>query len=372
MTENKHAQNGSESNGHMPQLDGVRAMAVLAVLFAHWTPLTYYGDFGVMGVQCFFVLSGFLITGILLRGKDLAETGRFGRGHVLRQFYARRFLRIFPAYYLTLWVAAYFAVGSARTAFWWHSAYLSNVYMALVPEESYVNHFWSLAVEEQFYLLWPCAIVFAPRRYLPHAMAIVFLSSPAYRWAAQLAHLNGYAKDCQLFSNTDSLSLGALLALSWHYGGALEWVRTAIARIGLWIGIPLLVMTVIAHGTPALRYTFPVSYSHVLFAFGFAWFVDGAARGFSGPGGRLLLLPPMRYLGRISYGVYLFHGPLGEGVPRFFRAFGLPYPSHFAAQFALLFVVVLVLATASWYAMEGPINALKRHFPYKPTESSGG
>src|SRR5215831_17608728 len=112
---------------YMPQLDGLRAFAVGAVLIHHFFQPARVGgvDFALLGVWLFFVLSGFLITGILLRSRDQLDHGQ-KRGRLIRHFYARRFLRIFPLYYLVLALAATFNLSDVRDTLFWHLTYLSN------------------------------------------------------------------------------------------------------------------------------------------------------------------------------------------------------------------------------------------------------
>jgi peptidoglycan/LPS O-acetylase OafA/YrhL len=140
---------------YMPQLDGLRALAVAAVAWWHWAPPEYHFQipWGDLGVQLFFVLSGFLITAILWHGRS--EYQRLGqRGFLtLRRFYMRRFLRIFPLYYAVVLMTALIGIKSVRETFFWNIAYLSNFYLFLRGEwRGPISHFWSLAVEEQFYL----------------------------------------------------------------------------------------------------------------------------------------------------------------------------------------------------------------------------
>src|SRR4051812_31238154 len=116
------------ANLYLPQLDGLRAVAILCVLFQH-----FYSEalvLGSLGVKLFFALSGFLITGILLKSKYAVESGASSPGDSLRRFYARRFLRIMPLFYLVLVVSALLNLPGVRESFWWHASYLSNVYFA--------------------------------------------------------------------------------------------------------------------------------------------------------------------------------------------------------------------------------------------------
>ena len=349
----------------MPQLDAIRAFAVAAVLLGHYTPIWHYGDFGVMGVQCFFVLSGFLITGILLDGREYVLTGNQTRLFTMRQFYIRRFLRIFPVYYATLLACVLAGIPDARSALGWHMAYLTNVHLVLHQVSTHLNHFWSLSVEEQFYLIWPLLILFTPRRLLLPMMLATIALSPAFKILARALEWNTYARNHLLFSNLDSLGIGALLAYGRHFGGAWERMNRAIARIGLWFGLPFWILVLAAHVVPSLRRSGLPMYSHLVFAFLFAWIVETTAHGVGGWPGKVLSWKPLLSIGRVSYGIYLFHGPVIDGVPMLSAWAGIPCPESTGARAVLFTAVTLALAYASWHAMEFPINKLKLRFPYQ-------
>ncbi|MFN7977685.1 MAG: acyltransferase family protein [Vicinamibacterales bacterium] len=163
------------SPGYAPQLDGLRAVAVAAVAYSHWLPSWQFGvPFGA-GVHLFFVLSGFLITRILIGLREAPS-----RPAAIGRFFARRALRLFPAFYTVLACAWIADVPLARATWTWHASYLSNVYIAgLAAWQGHFSHFWSLAVEEQFYLLWPWIVVWMPTRALAPALVITTLAGPA-------------------------------------------------------------------------------------------------------------------------------------------------------------------------------------------------
>ena len=141
---------------HMPQLDGLRALAVLFVIYYHWVPVQYHGHlhWGSFGVQLFFVLSGYLITGILIKVRDQAEKGLVLGA--IKAFYVRRSLRIFPVYYAVVIAITILGVYSARETFWYNVTYTTNIYLFINNTWTQnTAHFWSLAVEEQFYVVWP-------------------------------------------------------------------------------------------------------------------------------------------------------------------------------------------------------------------------
>jgi peptidoglycan/LPS O-acetylase OafA/YrhL len=141
-------------NGYMPQLDGLRALAVVFVLIHHFYPElpNLLGlDFGAYGVKLFFVLSGFLITGILLAMRSKLDRGKMTAAHAFRQFYARRTLRIFPVYYLVLLLALLAGNADVAEGFWWYVTYTSNIYFGIENDFTETTaHLWMLSVEEQF------------------------------------------------------------------------------------------------------------------------------------------------------------------------------------------------------------------------------
>ena len=335
---------------HQPHLDGLRAVAVLAVAWSHWAPHHQFGiPFGA-GVHLFFVLSGYLITRILLRVRQASS--RLGG---LRAFYARRALRIFPAYYL--WVAfAVATVPDVRATWPWHVGYLSNfLFYDQAQWAGPVSHWWSLAVEEQFYLVWPLAVIFAPRPLLlPLVCAGIGMAAPVRAALTAAGHPLAFV-GILTPAVLDCLGLGSLLGLIADAsaserrlligGGTLALAASLGVSLVLWpmsVAIPALSQTAVA----------------TLFA-AVVW---SAARGVPAPLGTLLEWAPVQYLGRISYGFYLSHN---------FASFllGLAHVDLLGhgrvVQLGLLFITALVPAVLSWHLVERPLNDLKRFFPYE-------
>jgi peptidoglycan/LPS O-acetylase OafA/YrhL len=360
----------------MPQLDGVRAVAAgMVVCYHFYRPIRDYVHLGGIGVRVFFVLSGFLITGILLRTRFSAEaSGTAGRGVALRRFYIRRFLRIFPLYYFALAVAWITRVDGARESIAWHTAYLSNVRFFLqnaVDHDKWgghVAHFWSLAVEEQFYLLWPWVICFAPRRWLPSIALGLAAFGPVFRYVVFTATGNDITS-VLLPGCIDSLALGAYLAMSVLPEFESHPLVRPVGPAVLWTGVALFG----AYQAAALSsgwWTFrQVSFDLAVAILGL-WLVANAARGFAGPAGRFLGSTPVRYLGTISYGIYVYHLLLPVIVPKIARRLG--YPDFFAplgdqslAFLAFYGLITIAVAAASWHAFEAPINRLKDRFEYR-------
>jgi peptidoglycan/LPS O-acetylase OafA/YrhL len=342
---------------YSPQLDGLRALAVAAVAWSHWErPFQFGIPFGA-GVHLFYVLSGFLITRILLVVRDQAD-----RMSGVRAFYIRRALRIFPAFYVTLAAAWWADVSPVRETLAWHVTYLSNVQIfATETWPGSISHFWSLAVEEQFYLLWPWLIVFAPRRFLGPAIVMAIAWAPIVRWwlATQ-----GYPENLLAVltpGSLDSLGMGALLATSSRPSSR------QLGSVGPGVPLALLIALLVAEGRVGPLPLPLMAVKQTLQAVVFAWLVLRAAAGFRGLPGRVLSAAPIVYTGRISYGIYLVHGFAGDilaavGV----NSRSLPEPW----RFLILCLLTLGVAAVSWHLMERPINGLKDRFRYAATRSA--
>lgn len=337
------------TGAYRPQLDGLRAIAVAAVVWSHWERPYQFGlPFGI-GVHLFYVLSGFLITGILLRLRDLED-----KSTALRAFYARRALRIFPAFYATLLLAWFIGSSTADEILRWHATYLTNVLVVVKNQwPGALSHFWSLAVEEQFYLLWPWLIVFAPRRRLVPAMIAAIVFAPVWRFALALAGYRETLQGVMMFGSLDSLGVGALVATVHINPSLLLWCALP-ARLALWgaelLDVPLPQVLIVS--------------KQLLQAMIFGWLVLRASAGFPGTAGRFLAARPVVYLGKISYGVYLIHGLAGDLMVALFSTIGLTWPVPEPWRFMVLSIVTIGLSALSWRAMERPINDLKDRFPY--------
>ena len=313
---------------HMVVLDGVRGVAILMVLCVHFIgdspantalakAMVKLANYGIWGVDLFFVLSGFLITGLLYDSKRSA--------HYFRDFYVRRTLRIFPLYYGVL--ALLFIIlpalptpypaglaESARHQAWlW--LYASNVYLAIhrawvLP---YVGHFWSLAVEEQFYLLWPIVVLAFGRRSLLRICVAVTVLALGVRSVLSFAG-GGYVAQVVLTPcRFDALCIGAFLALAVRSVGLECVARTARLSLG-----PLLFAVLLASGWNAMRgsladVVLPVRGTLIALTFG-ALLVMSLAAKTESLLSRLLRGRVLCFMGTRSYGLYVFHGIIAYGM----------------------------------------------------------
>jgi len=357
---------GALSAHKMPQLDALRAFAAFSVLFGHfvWPPPRWLAivPWAWCGVQLFFVLSGFLITGILLDGRKQVEAGT-SRFWMLRQFYIRRFLRIFPLYYAVVFAGHIAQLPGFTEEFGWNLAYLTNFYIVLKGAwVGVASHLWTLSVEEQFYLIWPWIVLFLPKRRLLPTFVGVTIFAIVYR----IVTTGSFGLNLLPFASLDSFGMGALLAVAQRRekeGSAR--LRRTICAIGLWLGAPLLILGLALHFPPqSLPGKLGVMMMNLALPLLFTPLISHAADGFTGVLGFFLTRRSILYIGRISYGIYIYHLPVGW----VFTVKGsrwLSWLPWFIPHSVVLLVATIALAALSWHLFERPINQLKRLFPYR-------
>jgi peptidoglycan/LPS O-acetylase OafA/YrhL len=351
----------------MPQLDGLRAFAVAGVLTHHYTGDNWPTGAN-MGVKLFFVLSGFLITGILLRGRDASASSRHSTGTVLWHFYMRRLLRIFPLYYFVIAVAYALNLEYVREYIVWLLTYTLNIKMAHQGWFiSHFAHFWTLSVEEQFYIFWPWIVLLAPRRAILPLAAVMVAVGPGYRlyhiimwdyFGSQVDGLRTYIFTLACF---DTLGMGALLAILLHS----EHSQACIRRIFTMVVLPFSLLSLVGLKLAerfASGWKFNLVFGDLALALFYSWLILGAASGFRGIVRPLLEAKPMTYLGRISYGLYVYH-PFAPGLLFYLsNVFGWHYPSNTFLRFTLPTLATVLVASLSWHLFESPINNMKRYF----------
>jgi peptidoglycan/LPS O-acetylase OafA/YrhL len=362
---------------YMPQLDALRFFAVLGVMVAHnWHPRRLpwiFGDldWAGLGVRLFFVLSGFLITGILIGCRNTADRTGVSLMFFIRRFYIRRILRIFPIYYLVVFIALAVNLEPAREIWGWLLTYTTNVYITLHNEWiGRLGHFWSLAVEEQFYFIWPWIVLMSPRkRVLPILLFFIALA-PVYRFYAYMNFpFDIGAMDFKaatfLFGNIDSLAIGALLALLWNSRIPKEKLRGYLTRLVLPTGVIIYMASLILYHYRIQPLVFFV-FGDLAAALMFAWLIGAAALGFRNIPGKLLELPALVYLGKISYGIYVYHYLVPLMLVPILAWFGYELVIPGRLNFLLSSVLTIAIASLSWHLFEFPINGLKRYFEYLP------
>lgn len=334
---------------HIHGFDGLRAFAVLSVMFYH---LGWPGfGFGWAGVPFFFVLSGFLITGILLDNKE--DQPR----HFFTTFYMRRTLRIFPLYFAFLGIVfVWCAFLGIHTQGWWYFIlYVQNYYLGarefqLIPGQD-IAHTWSLAVEEQFYLLWPLIVYFVSTKRLKLLIAALIVVSIVSRYL--LATKSHFVAFAPLSSNFDTLCLGAYLAI----------VRRDSPRLLNRTSVGFFVAGVLAIAWNVVYPGFGLNASNTMFMLAQAFFFAGivgitACYRFAPLGWK-----PLAYTGKISYGLYILHAFS-------FNVFSVAIYNHWMPDLGkpvmdtLRLIATFAIAVASFHLMEAPILRLKDRFSY--------
>jgi peptidoglycan/LPS O-acetylase OafA/YrhL len=353
---------------HLPHLDGLRGIAILAVLISHLVPVPGRFYLGWMGVQLFFVLSGFLITRILLA--ERADADRAGTPwSALISFYARRALRIFPIYYLCLLGLCLLRAQHLTDHLPYFLTYTYNIRRMLCPElPCCAEHFWSLSVEEQFYLAWPFLLLFVPRRFLLPTMITVALLAPATRLGLALQRHDRYWLSLLMPCSLDCLALGGMLAWVESRVGTEHLGRSWLARACAWLGCPsLLLFFYLAARVeplhfrkwfgPGLDVIWVVG--NTIQALFFTAAVARACDRRDGDWRRILSLDALRFTGKISYGLYVYHLILLQLAIR-----PLPVRSHLVVLPGAWLGLPLsfLVAAVSWYALEQPILRLKDRF----------
>ncbi len=343
------------------QLDALRAIAVTMVLYSHFFAAGGSSFWGHIGVRLFFVLSGFLITRLLLEARSAAE---FEAGPALRSFYIRRGLRIFPPYFAVLGFVWLVDLDQSRGSLVWHALYLSNFWYALRNDWNpwVLCHFWSLSIEEQFYLAWPLVVLLAPRRRFEQICIGVIALSLAYRFYWPITATPALARDLLPPASMDALATGALLACWRARGAALphwmqfSWPAFAAAFLVIEWFVPAPADPMLEWAHWLVRQVLPLVPLMAI--------VAACSRGLGGPLGKLAELPPLLGLGRISYGVYLYHPILLSLAVKAQPWIPLNVSEQGPGRFLVASAATIVAASISWVVFERPLNSLKRHFPY--------
>jgi len=386
-----HAFPVASERKHVPVLDGLRGVAILLVLFKHFfisgdpTGFINVAYFkaragGWAGVDLFFVLSGFLITGILVDAKSSP--------HYFRNFYARRFLRIFPIYFAFLFflytllpaIRPYTSpeYRSAVENQWWFWAYLTNVYIALKGTWTVAigaEQYWTLAVEEQFYIVWPLLVFLTPRRHLQAVCVAVIVMAFGLRLYCVLTNANPITASILTPMRMDSLALGAILAVAARDPGqnarVVGWSLPAAVVSGV------LLCGVFAYDGRINPYD-PLMQTagFTLLALFFGSVLVAAQAGRLGALiGGMLTGRFLRLMGKYSYGIYIYHEfVLDTIVQPYLRATSrlhLPWLASQFGYFAVCFAISVTVAALSWRWFESPILSLKRYFQM-PDEREAG
>jgi peptidoglycan/LPS O-acetylase OafA/YrhL len=367
------------STRHFPAADGVRGLAILAVLFHHSAWIEQPGSSLVLkltrataatgwtGVELFFVLSGFLITGILV---DALGSPRY-----FRNFYIRRTLRIFPLYYAVLILGLFVVPYLANVPEWtalaqknqcWYWTYASNWGDTLGHTITVFLHFWSLAVEEQFYLCWPLLVFALSRRQMIGLCAIMLLTTPLIRFLLELPWFPPEAGYSWTIARWDALAAGALLALLLREEPGRSWFARNIGRVTTVSAVALGLLTVYERGFHESNLSVRIVGQSLIALLSVSLIYYCVAP--SGPRAsavqRVMSAGWLRFFGKYSYAIYVFHWPIqfmltpyaadalntGDTATRFLKL---------ATYLACVLGLSTLAAMVSWRVLEKPCLELK-------------
>ncbi len=334
---------------HYPTLDGLRGLAILLVVVYHNFGFIDYFFFGWLGVDLFFVLSGFLITDILLK---TASTPKF-----LSNFYIRRALRIFPLYYLFI-VFCLFIIPQLNLTFEvkyyvdnqiWLWTYLQNWLYVFKPTNGVnaLHHLWSLAVEEQFYLFWPLIILIIKKpKYLFLFISIILIAVIGLRlwiWNSQVADIAYF--NLYTFSRIDGICIGCMVALLQKIDS--NFLKKYTPWIVLFFaGINFIFFFI------NKQYDFSFPYlaiaGYTTFAMMFGLLVNEAVTGETKIITRVFTMPVLRFFGKISYGFYIFHWPVYLLLTPWLYSHVSKYLSGNLLSFLVSLLATIVAVFISW------------------------
>ena len=344
-----HIRAGSRN---IPSLDGLRAISILLVLIGHSSevfsrstmiPERSFLYLAHTGVMVFFVISGFLITNLLLQ--ELHTSGDIS----LRRFYLRRAFRIFPPFYVYLGIIFVLALAGVfhtpLRAFFFAGIYTSNYYLGPGAGFVGVQHIWSLSIEEQFYLLWPAALLLMGKRRSIYFATVLILISPFSRLVTYqiLAPENRAMVNRMFHSSVDTIMFGCLLALVWRSDRFNRFIRH-------WTGSRVMAASVLflLVADPMLDYQFHGGYNLLagmtLEGIAICLVILHVVRRPEGISGRVLNAAPMRHIGIVSYSLYLWQNIIIGEAGRYFP---------------LDLIAVLACAEASYWIVERPSFRLR-------------
>jgi peptidoglycan/LPS O-acetylase OafA/YrhL len=373
--------------GHLPALDGVRGLAILMVLVVHFVGdvrprgavealIGQAASYGALGVDLFFVLSGFLITGILYDSRR--------RPAYFKNFYVRRVLRIFPLYYAVLFLGLVILprfvsvpeLHDTATKQGWLWAYSANIYLAKMGDWEALpifNHFWSLAVEEHFYLVWPFVVYAFDGPRLKQAALLTAAGALTMRLGMATWHANDLSIYVLTPGRLDGLALGGLMAILAREDGGVARLTRLAPRV-LAVGAAFIVASYLfTRAVPTWKFAF-----HQFRMTGFALcFCSIVASSLTGPPfvRSFFCSRFLTFFGKYSYGLYIFHFLFGYFLltRRTADVLAVWVGSHLAATLLqALFATgaAVLLALASYHGFEKHFLKMKERFSSAPARTS--
>lgn len=368
-----------QKNVYFDQLNGIRFIAVFLVLMDHWLiPINPFSFLGHLGVVIFFVLSGFLITRILFQNADDCQSHLSSPSTKIIRFIYRRSLRIFPIYFVLMFFGFLFNLSNMHDMWPYLIFYLPNLYIMIHGTWLGIwDHLWSLAVEEQYYLFFPYFILLIhPNRYrlLLISMLVVGIGTRlvfAILATHEMKEENWMWWYVNPLSALDSFGLGGILAYLYHYHFAF-FQSLRFLKIGLAISILIFISVLFlgSHSNFTHDNIWSIVFERLSAAILALFFIALSIRSDTWELSYFLKLPSVSYLGKISYGIYLYHNIVmnyyhDEGntiwyyLKAFLPDFNLELVSFTIYKFLLCFFILVGISIMSWRFIETPINKYK-------------
>jgi peptidoglycan/LPS O-acetylase OafA/YrhL len=358
----------SLKSDYFKQLDGLRFVAVLAIMAVHWLKISAIYKYSLIAsnisVDLYFVLSGFLITRILLQHKINIAEKRYTPWQAIKNFYARRSLRIFPIYYLLIITCVLLNISPARDIYPWLLSYTTNFLRLKMNDLGPFGHLWTLAIEEQFYLVFPFFILWLPKKYLQKFLFGGVILALISRIFAVYIFQIPIAVYVFPFCCADALCIGGLLAYALVYNNNVKQilVRRRLLILSLLLFVLSCYRFLIVNDTDSIAFVFfRLSISGICI-----WIIGiGVCNQYTGLAKSFLENKIIMYLGKICYGIYLYHFIAPYLVGYLYQLIPVhdPFPKILVLEKAFVyFLFTVLMASLSWQFIEQPINNLKRKF----------
>ena len=344
-----------KAGSYLPQLDGLRGLAISPWFFTISAFTSCMDGLGTSGTErIFFLLSGYLITLSLWKLQEKSDGGLWKFSRVVTSFHARRVCRLLPVIGVLLVIGWLCGIEEYHETWAWHVTFLTNFY--LVAHNEWIgslSHFWSLSLQEQFYLVWPLVLL-VPRTGFPYAMILVILGASAFRLECILTEASEFSRWFLLPGSLDAFATCGLAA--W----ILQNQRASAVTSKKWVG-PLICAAVASLAfSRYLRFlpdtnpgTAAVEFFECVF---FGWLLLFLVANPKSLAARALAFRPLIFVGKVSYGIFVFHTLIAVSVSPWLNAVGLNGTSHPFLRAAILAMISIAVAAASWHLMEQPLN----------------
>ena len=307
-----------------------------------------------MGPSIFFLLSGYLITFSLWKLQDKSDGGLWNFSRVVASFHARWICRLLPVIGVLLVIGWLCDIEEYRETWAWHVTFLTNFY--IVAHNEWIgglSHFWSLSLQEQFYLVWP-VVLLVPRRVFHHAMILVILGALAFRLQCILTGASEFSRWFLLPGSLDAFATGGLAA--WILRNQARF-RSYFQNMGVAVDLAALASLAFSRYLRYLPDTNPGTAAVELFeCVFFGWLLVLLMEAPKSLASRALTFRPLIFVGKVSYGIFVFHTLVAVSLSPWLKAAGFNETSYPFLRAVILAAISIAVAAASWHWMEQPLN----------------